>query len=262
MLPADGSGRPAAGADQAQRILDAALACYAREGVKATSIRDVAREAGVTPALVHYYYGDAERLLEEVINARVLPVFGAVRDAVTRVDEEDPGALATGFVNAICQAIEMHPWLPPLWVREIISEGGALRDLLVFIGVNDGNLEEGSFRCDANVSIRPKGTTKLGTRCELKNINSFRFVQRAIDSEVARQTAVLDAGGTITQETRSFDPDTGQTATLRSKEDAHDYRYFPEPDLPPLTLDPPFIERERALVGELPQATRRRYVPQ
>lgn len=124
-------GRPAAGADQAQRILDAALACYAREGVKATSIRDVAREAGVTPALVHYYYGDAERLLEEVINARVLPVFGAVRDAVTRVDEEDPGALATGFVNAICQAIELHPWLPPLWVREIISEGGALRDLLV-----------------------------------------------------------------------------------------------------------------------------------
>src|SRR5262245_29497539 len=131
-----------------------------------------------------------------------------------------------------------------------------LRDLLVFIGVNDGNLEEGSFRCDANVSIRPKGTTKLGTRCELKNINSFRFVQRAIDAEVARQTVILDAGGTITQETRSFDPDTGQTATLRSKEDAHDYRYFPEPDLPPLTLDSAFVERERALVGELPQATR------
>jgi aspartyl-tRNA(Asn)/glutamyl-tRNA(Gln) amidotransferase subunit B len=136
----------------------------------------------------------------------------------------------------------------------------ALRDVLVFIGVNDGNLEEGSFRCDANVSIRPKGTTKLGTRCELKNINSFRFVQRAIDSEIARQTAVLDAGGTITQETRSFDPDTGKTATLRSKEDAHDYRYFPEPDLPPLTLDQAFVEKQRELVGELPQATRRRYV--
>jgi aspartyl-tRNA(Asn)/glutamyl-tRNA(Gln) amidotransferase subunit B len=136
----------------------------------------------------------------------------------------------------------------------------ALRDVLVFIGVNDGNLEEGSFRCDANVSIRPKGTTKLGTRCELKNINSFRFVQRAIDSEIARQTAVLDAGGTITQETRSFDPDTGKTATLRSKEDAHDYRYFPEPDLPPLTLDQAFVDKQRGLVGELPQATRRRYV--
>jgi aspartyl-tRNA(Asn)/glutamyl-tRNA(Gln) amidotransferase subunit B len=136
----------------------------------------------------------------------------------------------------------------------------ALRDVLVFIGVNDGNLEEGSFRCDANVSIRPRGATKLGTRCELKNINSFRFVQRAIDAEIARQTAILDAGGTITQETRSFDPETGQTATLLSKEDAHDYRYFPEPDLPPLTLDPAFIEHERSLVGELPHARRHRYV--
>jgi len=136
----------------------------------------------------------------------------------------------------------------------------ALRDVLVFIGVNDGNLEEGSFRCDANVSIRPRGSTKLGTRCELKNINSFRFVQRAIDAEIARQTAVLDAGGTIKQETRSFDPETGRTATLRSKEDAHDYRYFPEPDLPPLMLDEAFVERERGHVGELPRAKRKRYV--
>jgi len=135
-----------------------------------------------------------------------------------------------------------------------------LRDLLVFIGVNDGNLEEGSFRCDANVSIRPRGATKLGTRCELKNINSFRFVQRAIDSEIARQTAILDAAGAVVQQTRSFDPETGETATLRSKEDAHDYRYFPEPDLPPLTLDAAFVERERNRVGELPRVTRRRYV--
>jgi aspartyl-tRNA(Asn)/glutamyl-tRNA(Gln) amidotransferase subunit B len=126
--------------------------------------------------------------------------------------------------------------------------------------VNDGNLEEGSFRCDANVSIRPRGVTKLGTRCELKNINSFRFVQRAIDSEIARQTAVLDAGGSIAQETRSFDPDTGKTATLRSKEEAHDYRYFPEPDLPPLTLDAAFVEKTRSELGELPQAMRSRYV--
>ncbi len=88
------------------------------------------------------------------------------------------------------------------------------------------NLEEGSFRCDANVSIRAKGTEKFGTRCELKNINSFKFVQRAIDAEIVRQTAILDSGGKIRQETRSFDPDTGLTATLRSKEEAHDYRYF------------------------------------
>jgi len=136
----------------------------------------------------------------------------------------------------------------------------ALRDILVFIGVNDGNLEEGSFRCDANVSIRPKGTEKFGTRCELKNINSFKFVQRAIDAEIVRQTAILDAGGTVRQETRSFDPDTGQTQTLRSKEEAHDYRYFPEPDLPPLRVEAAFIEDARARLNELPQAVRKRWL--
>ncbi|HTQ07134.1 MAG TPA: Asp-tRNA(Asn)/Glu-tRNA(Gln) amidotransferase subunit GatB [Polyangiaceae bacterium] len=136
----------------------------------------------------------------------------------------------------------------------------ALRDVLVFIGVNDGNLEEGSFRCDANVSLRPRGTTKFGTRCEIKNINSFRFVQRAIDAEIARQTAILDAGGSITQETRSFDPDTGHTKTLRSKEDAHDYRYFPEPDLPPLALEPAFVAAQKSALPELPAVMRKRFV--
>ncbi len=136
----------------------------------------------------------------------------------------------------------------------------ALRDVLVFIGVNDGNLEEGSFRCDANVSLRPRGASKFGTRCEIKNINSFRFVQRAIDAEIARQTVILDAGGKITQETRSFDPDSGQTKTLRSKEDAHDYRYFPEPDLPPLALESGFVAAQKSALPELPAAMRRRFV--
>jgi aspartyl-tRNA(Asn)/glutamyl-tRNA(Gln) amidotransferase subunit B len=136
----------------------------------------------------------------------------------------------------------------------------ALRDVLIFLGVNDGNLEEGSFRCDANVSIRPRGSDVLGTRCELKNINSFRFVQRAIDVEVVRQTAILDARGQVVQETRSFDPDTGQTRTLRSKENAHDYRYFPEPDLPPVRLDAAFVSRASAGLPELPQAIRARLV--
>jgi aspartyl-tRNA(Asn)/glutamyl-tRNA(Gln) amidotransferase subunit B len=135
-----------------------------------------------------------------------------------------------------------------------------LRDLLVFAGVNDGNLEEGSFRCDANVSIRPRGSEKFGTRCELKNINSFRYVQRAIDAEVARQTVIVDGGGTIRQETRSFDPDTGQTATLRSKEDAHDYRYFPEPDLPPLVIDAALLGRAKASLPESPPALRARWM--
>ena len=102
-----------------------------------------------------------------------------------------------------------------------------LRDVLVFIGVNDGNLEEGSFRCDANVSIRPVGETKLGTRVELKNINSFRFVEKALVYEIARQAAVLDGGGRIVQETRGWNEDEGSTFSMRSKEEAQDYRYFP-----------------------------------
>jgi aspartyl-tRNA(Asn)/glutamyl-tRNA(Gln) amidotransferase subunit B len=135
----------------------------------------------------------------------------------------------------------------------------SLRDVLVFIGVNDGNLEEGSLRCDANVSIRPWGATELGTRCELKNLNSFKFLQRAIDSEVARQIAIVDSGGRIIQETRSFDPDTGKTHSLRSKEDAHDYRYFPEPDLPPLVVTEEEIEAERIQIPTLPAALRKQY---
>lgn len=136
----------------------------------------------------------------------------------------------------------------------------AVRDILVFAGVNDGNLEEGSLRCDANVSIRPFGQEKYGTRVELKNLNSFRFVQRAIDTEVARQTAIIDAGGKVVQETRQYDPDKNITRSLRGKADAHDYRYFPDPDLPPLVLTDALVEEERRAVGELPVARRARYV--
>ncbi|HKO89676.1 MAG TPA: Asp-tRNA(Asn)/Glu-tRNA(Gln) amidotransferase subunit GatB [Polyangiaceae bacterium] len=136
----------------------------------------------------------------------------------------------------------------------------ALREILMFVGANDGNLEEGSFRCDANVSLRPVGTTTLGTRTELKNINSFRYVQRAIDVEIARQTAILDSGGRVEQQTRSFDPESGQTRPLRSKADAHDYRYFPEPDLPPLVIEEGLIRAAQARIGELPLAMRRRWV--
>jgi aspartyl-tRNA(Asn)/glutamyl-tRNA(Gln) amidotransferase subunit B len=135
-----------------------------------------------------------------------------------------------------------------------------LRDVLVFIGVNDGNLEEGSFRCDANVSIRPQGESKLGTRVELKNINSFRFVERAIASEIARQSAVLDGGGRVTQETRGWNEDDGSTYSLRSKEEAQDYRYFPDPDLPPLVLEDALVATIRAALPELPRAKRERFV--
>src|SRR5579883_501235 len=134
-----------------------------------------------------------------------------------------------------------------------------LRDVLVFIGVNDGNLEEGSFRCDANVSIRPTGEARLGTRVELKNINSFRFVEKALVYEIARQAAVLDGGGRVVQETRGWNEDQGKTFSLRSKEEAQDYRYFPDPDLPPLVLEDAFVHEVRATMPELPRAKRDRF---
>jgi aspartyl-tRNA(Asn)/glutamyl-tRNA(Gln) amidotransferase subunit B len=135
-----------------------------------------------------------------------------------------------------------------------------LRDVLVFIGVNDGNLEEGSFRCDANVSLRPAGETKLGTRVELKNINSFRFVEKALAHEMSRQAEVLDAGGRVVQETRGWNEDQGVTFSLRSKEEAQDYRYFPDPDLPPLVLGDALVSEARAALPELPRAKRERFV--
>jgi aspartyl-tRNA(Asn)/glutamyl-tRNA(Gln) amidotransferase subunit B len=136
----------------------------------------------------------------------------------------------------------------------------AFRAVLVSLGVCDGNMEEGSLRCDANVSLRPRGATVLGTKVEIKNLNSFRNVQHALDYEVRRQAEALDAGRTIAQETRLFDADRGVTRSMRSKEYAHDYRYFPEPDLVPLKLDPAWVEQVRAALPELPQAQRRRFV--
>jgi aspartyl-tRNA(Asn)/glutamyl-tRNA(Gln) amidotransferase subunit B len=129
-----------------------------------------------------------------------------------------------------------------------------LRLGLMYLGINDGNLEEGSFRCDANVSIRKRGAEKLGTRVELKNINSFRFVRQAIEFEIARQAQVLDGGGAIAQETRLFDNEKGETRSMRSKEEANDYRYFPEPDLPPLTLTDAFVA-----AVEVPKLPHQRY---
>jgi aspartyl-tRNA(Asn)/glutamyl-tRNA(Gln) amidotransferase subunit B len=136
----------------------------------------------------------------------------------------------------------------------------ALRDVLIFLGVNDGNLEEGSFRCDANVSVREVGAEKLGTRVELKNINSFRFVEKALAGEIARQIEVIESGGRIVQETRGWDEKRGATFSLRSKETAQDYRYFPEPDLRPLELDDVLVATIRAALPETPRTKRERFV--
>lgn len=143
---------------------------------------------------------------------------------------------------------------------EAVAYARALHALVRWIGICDGNMQEGSFRCDANVSVRPVGQKEFGTRREIKNLNSFRFLQQAIDYEVQWQIAHIEDGGRVEQATVLFDPDTGETRAMRSKEDAHDYRYFPDPDLLPLLIDRDWVERTRAAMPELPTAKKQRFV--
>ena len=195
------------------------------------------------------------------------------RVGITRVHmEEDAGkSLHEGFVDADRKSsVDYNRSGVPL--IEIVSEPdlrsapdaseffSRLRAILVWLGVNDGNMDEGSLRCDANVSVRRRGTAALGTKAEVKNLNSFRFLQRALEHEIARQTEVVSEGGRVVQETRLWDAAAGRTVPMRSKEEAHDYRYFPEPDLPPVLVDAERIERIRAAMPELPDARRRRLV--
>ncbi|HET9581175.1 MAG TPA: Asp-tRNA(Asn)/Glu-tRNA(Gln) amidotransferase subunit GatB, partial [Usitatibacter sp.] len=141
---------------------------------------------------------------------------------------------------------------------EAVAYAKALHALVRWIGICDGNMQEGSFRCDANVSVRRPGEP-LGTRCEIKNLNSFRFLEKAIEYEVRRQVELIEDGGRVVQETRLFDPDRGETRSMRSKEDAQDYRYFPDPDLLPLEIAPQWIEEVRRAMPALPQALRQEY---
>jgi aspartyl-tRNA(Asn)/glutamyl-tRNA(Gln) amidotransferase subunit B len=143
--------------------------------------------------------------------------------------------------------------------EEAVAYARALHALVRWIDICDGNMQEGSFRCDANVSVRPRGESRLGTRCEIKNLNSFRFLERAIEHEARRQIEVIEGGGKIQQETRLYDPDRDETRSMRSKEEAHDYRYFPDPDLLPLAVSEQWIEAVRSGLPELPQAKRARY---
>jgi aspartyl-tRNA(Asn)/glutamyl-tRNA(Gln) amidotransferase subunit B len=144
--------------------------------------------------------------------------------------------------------------------KEAVAYMRKLHALVRYLGISDGNMQEGSFRCDANVSVRPVGQAEFGTRAEIKNINSFRFVEQAINFEVERQRLLLEAGGTVVQETRLFDPDRHETRPMRSKEEANDYRYFPDPDLLPVALDDDFIEAVRKTLPELPDDRKARFV--
>ncbi|MBN2231872.1 MAG: Asp-tRNA(Asn)/Glu-tRNA(Gln) amidotransferase subunit GatB [Deltaproteobacteria bacterium] len=187
------------------------------------------------------------------------------RVGITRIHmEEDAGKLVHPDDRSGVSYVDYNRACVPL--LEIVSEPDmrsaaeavaylkALRDIVMYLGICDGNMEEGSFRCDANVSIRPRGQEAFGTRTELKNMNSFRNVQRAVEFEVERQIDVVESGGAVVQETRLWDVDKGITVTMRGKEEAHDYRYFPDPDLLPVVIDDAWIDAVRRSLPELPRA--------
>lgn len=259
-----------------------------REAVAAAIRFGLAVEATIAPVSVfarkHYFYPDLPKAYQ--ISQFEIPVVqggavhivlpdGTTRSiALTRAHlEEDAGkSIHEGFegLPTGCSGIDLNRAGTPL--LEIVSEpvmrsaaeaaayARTLHALVTWIGICDGNLQEGSFRVDANVSVRQKGDTTLGTRCEIKNLNSFRFLERAIQVEAARQVALIEDGGTVVQQTRLFDPDRDETRAMRSKEDAQDYRYFPDPDLPPLHIASSWIDAVRAQMPTLPQALRDQWV--
>jgi len=222
----------------------------------------------------NYFYPDLPKGYQISQYERPLATGGVLTGVgITRVHmEEDAGkSIHEGFADSDRKTyIDFNRSGVPL--IEIVTEPdlrsaadaaaffSRLREILVWLGVNDGNMEEGSLRCDANVSVRRAGETALGTKAEVKNLNSFRFLEKALDHEIERQIEIVASGGRVVQETRLWDPAAGHTVSMRSKEEAHDYRYFPEPDLPPLTVDAARVERIRADMPELPEARRRRFV--
>ncbi|MEJ6656256.1 MAG: Asp-tRNA(Asn)/Glu-tRNA(Gln) amidotransferase subunit GatB [Pseudomonas sp.] len=143
--------------------------------------------------------------------------------------------------------------------KEAVAYAKTMHSLVRYLGICDGNMAEGSLRCDCNVSVRPKGQVEYGTRCEIKNVNSFRFIEKAINTEVQRQIELIEDGGKVIQETRLYDPSKDETRSMRSKEEANDYRYFPDPDLLPVIIEPAFIEEVRSELPELPQQKRERF---
>ena len=183
-------------------------------------------------------------------------------DAGKSLHEGLPGVTGIDLNRAGTPLVEIVSEPDLRSAKEAVAYMKKVHTLVRYLEICDGNMQEGSFRCDANVSVRPAGTAQFGTRAEIKNLNSFRFVERAINYEVERQVELLESGGKVVQETRLYDPDTGETRSMRSKEEANDYRYFPDPDLLPVVLDAALIESVRATLPELPDQKAARFSSQ
>ncbi|MDD2604038.1 MAG: Asp-tRNA(Asn)/Glu-tRNA(Gln) amidotransferase subunit GatB [Desulfobacteraceae bacterium] len=253
-----------------RKVVDFALRMALATGCRITRTSRFARK--------NYFYPDLPKGYQ--ISQYELPIaeHGAVdiavngrnrRVGITRIHMEEDAGKLTHDPDRPVSRVDLNRAGVPL--IEIVSEpdlrspeeAGAylrkLRTILRYLDISDGNMEEGSFRCDANISLRPRGQAALGTRTELKNINSFRFVEKALHYEIQRQHEILEDGGQVVQETRLWDDAQNRTDVMRGKEEAHDYRYFPDPDLLPLVIDEDWIEALRQSLPELPDARRRRY---
>ena len=256
------------------------------EAVRMAVMFGLAIDAQIAPRSVfarkNYFYPDLPKGYQ--ISQYELPVVGRgaldivledgtkKRIGVTRAHlEEDagkslhdalPGATAIDLNRAGTPLIEIVSEPDMRSAKEAVAYMKKVHTLVRYLGICDGNMQEGSFRCDANVSVRRKGSDSFGTRAEIKNLNSFRYVEKAINYEVARQIELLEGGGKVVQETRLYDPDRGETRSMRSKEEANDYRYFPDPDLLPLAIDAAFLDTVRAGLPELPDAKAARFAAQ
>jgi len=245
----------------------------------------LATNCGIAPRSVfarkNYFYPDLPKGYQ--ISQYELPIcqnghldiegeWGTKRIGITRIHmEEDAGKLVHADVPGLGNGsgVDLNRACTPL--LEVVSEPDLrsadeavaylkkLHQIVVYLGICDGNMEEGSFRCDANVSVMPVGSDRFGTRAEIKNVNSFRFVKQAIEYEIERQIDLNEEGGKVIQETRLFDPASGMTRSMRGKEEAHDYRYFPDPDLVPLIISNDWVEDVRLSLPELPDLKMRRY---
>jgi len=220
-----------------------------------------------------YQISQYDKPLAEFGKIDIVTVAGAKKIGITRLHlEEDAGkSLHEGFADsAETTAIDLNrsgvPLIEIVSEPEIASPAEAheyltrLKEIVLYTGVSDCNMEEGSLRCDANVSVRPRGQEEFGTKTEIKNVNSFRFIREALEYEIDRQIEIVESGGKVTQETRLYNPAEGKTYGMRSKEQAHDYRYFPEPDLLPLVVDEKWQAEIRGRLPELPEARRKRMV--
>ena len=266
--------------------------CLGYPGVLPVMNEDVVRRAIKTSLMMHfkinrfnkmdrknYFYPDLPKAYQISQYDQPIGICGKVtimtetgpKDIrITRVHmEEDAGKLMHGESGSLVDFNRTGvPLLEIVSEPDIFSSGDAylylkkIKQILEYGDISDCNMEEGSLRCDANVSVRPKGETKLGTKTEIKNVNSFRYVQKAIDFEIERQIQVIKEGGRVVQETRLFDASTGKTRTMRSKEEAHDYRYFPEPDLAPIVISDALIEEIRKEMPEHPDDKAARFVSQ